>query len=311
MTEAYHEALERVERDHWWFKALRRLVSECLQREVPPPARVLDVGCSTGHLLDGLPATYERRGVEFNVDAVEHARNARPDIQFDVGSIEALPLDTASFDAVLAIDVISAVGVENDLRAVSELRRILKPGGTLIAQVAAYEWLRSGHDIGAGTARRYTARQFERLLRNAGFSSVKVSYRVTALFLPAALWRLLRRRGAKSDVAPVAPVLNYLFTKAMNIEHPLALRGQLPFGLSVFAIAKVDTAPPPSRSGIKRIAVAAGVGFLAFAPPGTLIVLAGLGIGLFGTNAVLASLAILAAAAIIWFTWKCVRKKSE
>jgi SAM-dependent methyltransferase len=240
VTEAYHEALDRVERDHWWFQALRRLATETLQGTVPPPARVLDVGCSTGHLLDALPAAYDRTGLDVSADAVALAQRLRPGITFAAGSIEALPLRDASFDAVLAIDVISAAGVEDDLRAVSELRRVLRPGGTLIAQVAAYEWLRSGHDLGAGTARRYTAQRFERLLREGGFTPVRLTYRVSSVFVLAAVWRLLRRRGSQSDVAPVPRPLNWILAVAMAAEHPIVLRGRLPFGLSVFAIARVD-----------------------------------------------------------------------
>lgn len=240
MTGAYHEALERVEADHWWFRALRRLVSEVLQANVPPPARILDIGCSTGHLLEALPAAYDRRGIDLNADAVAHARRVRPDIHFDVGSIEALSQDDASFDAAIAIDVVSAIQVENDLQAVSELRRILRPGGTLIAQVAAYDWLRSAHDEQVDTARRYTASRFKRLLQDGGFEEVKVTYRVTALFPLAAVWRLMRRHASQSDVAPVPRPINAIFGAAMAAEHPLALRGRLPFGLSVFAVAKTD-----------------------------------------------------------------------
>jgi ubiquinone/menaquinone biosynthesis C-methylase UbiE len=240
LSEAYHESLDRVEAGHWWFRALRRLISEVLQENVPPPARILDVGCSTGHLLEALPVTYDRIGIDFSADAVAHARRVRPGIHFDVGSIEALPQDDASFDAALVIDVISAVGVEDDRKAVSEVRRILRPGGTLIAQVAAYEWLRSGHDEQAGTARRYTAGRFKRLLQDGGFERVKVTYRVTALFPLAAAWRLMRRHASKSDVAPVPRPINAIFGAAMAAEHPLALRGTLPFGLSVFAVAKTD-----------------------------------------------------------------------
>jgi ubiquinone/menaquinone biosynthesis C-methylase UbiE len=191
-------------------------------------------------MLEALPATYERSGVDFSADAVAHARRVRPDIRFDVGSIEALPHDDASFDAALAIDVISAVGVENDVKAVAELCRILRPGGLLIAQVAAYEWLRSGHDEQAGTGRRYTATRFKRLLQEGGFERVKITYRVSALFPVAVAWRLMRRHVSQSDVAPVPRPINAIFGAAMAAEHSLALRGELPFGLSVFAVAKTD-----------------------------------------------------------------------
>ena len=240
MSTAYHELLDRVERDHWWFQALRRLVGDTLLIAVPPPADVLDVGCSTGHLLAALPDGYKRTGVDVSEDAVRRAERLRPDISFRTGSIESLPLPDASFDAVLATDVVSAVGVDDDHRAVSELRRVLRPNGVLIAQVAAYEWLRSGHDPASGTARRYTAGGFERLLREHGLVPVHLTYRVTTVFPIAAAWRLLRRGTEKSDVVPVAEPLNRLFGAAMAAEHDIALRRRLPFGLSVFAVARAD-----------------------------------------------------------------------
>lgn len=240
MSAGYHELLDRVERDHWWFKALRRLVADTLALAAPPPADVLDVGCSTGHLLAALPDGYARTGIDFSEDAVRLAQQLRPGIDFRTGSIEALPLPDASFDAVLATDVVSAVGVDDDQLAVSELRRVLRPGGLLIVQVAAYEWLRSGHDPASGTARRYTAGELERLLREHGLSPVHVTYRVTTVFPVAAAWRLLRRGTEQSDVVPVAEPLNRLFGAAMAAEHDIALRRRLPFGLSVFAVARAD-----------------------------------------------------------------------
>ena len=41
-------------------------------------------------------------------------------------------------------------------------------------------------------------------------------------------------------MTPVAPALNRAFGAAMALEHPLALRRRLPFGLSVFAVARAD-----------------------------------------------------------------------
>jgi SAM-dependent methyltransferase len=237
-SQPYHEALDRVERDHWWFRALRELVGDSLRDFAPPPARVLDVGCSTGHLLASLPDGYERTGVDADPAAVALAARLRPEIRFQAGDIEQLPFEDGSFEVALATDVVSAVGVGDDLRALGELRRVLVPGGTLVLQVAAYEWLRSGHDRGAGTARRYTAGSVRRLLRAADLAPRRLTYRVTLLFPLAAAWRLARRRRGESDVAPVDPRLNRVFRAVMAAERPLARRWRLPFGLSVFAVAR-------------------------------------------------------------------------
>ena len=236
--EPYHEALDRVERDHWWFEALRRLVRESLLEEQPPPGRVLDVGCSTGHLLGSLPSGYDRTGVDVDSEAIDLAQRLRPEIRFRVGEIESLPFEDASFEALLATDVVSAVGVEDDLQAMRELRRVLFPGGTLIVQVAAYEWLRSGHDRVAGTARRYTARRLARLLAAADLTPRRLTYRVTLLFPPAAVRRIARRRREESDVVPVDPRLNRALGAVMAAEHRLLRRLRLPAGLSVFAVAR-------------------------------------------------------------------------
>jgi SAM-dependent methyltransferase len=235
--EPYHEALDRVERDHWWFEALRDLVGDSLRDFAPPPARVLDVGCSTGHLLASLPDGYERTGVDADPEAVALASRLRPEIRFLAGDIERLPFEDASFEVALATDVVSAVGVDDDLRALRELCRVLVPGGTLVLQVAAYEWLRSGHDRAAGTARRYTAGSLRRLLGVAGLEPRRLTYRVTLLFPLAAAWRLARRRRDESDVAPVDTRLNRVLRAVMAAERPLARRVRLPFGLSVFAVA--------------------------------------------------------------------------
>jgi SAM-dependent methyltransferase len=237
-AEPYYEALDRVERDHWWFEALRALVQEVLAEAQPPPARVLDVGCSTGHLLASLPPGYDRTGVDVDGDALALAARLRPEIRFRHGEIERLPFDDGSFDAVLATDVVSAVGVEDDLRALRELRRVLAPGGLLVLQVAAYEWLRSGHDSASGTARRYTARRLRQLLGAAGLAPVRLTYRVSLVFPLAVARRVALRGREQSDVAPVDPRLNRALGRAMALESALLRRVGLPFGLSVFALAR-------------------------------------------------------------------------
>lgn len=237
----YHRILERVEREHWWFVALREFVRDAVTANVPPGSRVLDVGCSTGHVIAALPGEYERTGADISAAAIELARTLRPEVNFVAAPVEELPFEDASFDCVLALDVLSATGVDDDDRALREIRRVLRPGGVLIAQVAAYEWLRSGYDDSAGTARRYTARSLQDLLNRGGFALSHLTYRVSALFPFAAARRLLASDSSADDLEVPRPRLNRLFAGATRLENRLAVRVRLPFGLSVFAVAVLES----------------------------------------------------------------------
>ncbi len=237
----YHQALAPVETDHWWLAAMREVVVASLLATTERGGRVLDIGCSTGHLLAAVPPDYTRIGLEANAGAVALARERHPDIEFVHARAEALPFDDASFDAVLTTDVLSDGGVDDQV-AVREARRVLRPGGTLIVHVAAYERLISGHDRAVGTGRRYRRKTLARLLTSAGFVPSRITYRMTTLFPPAALHRLLSRGSGQGDVDEVRPLVNRVLAAVMRAENAVVLRRSLPFGLSLLAIARVPVA---------------------------------------------------------------------
>jgi ubiquinone/menaquinone biosynthesis C-methylase UbiE len=164
----------------------------------------------------------------------------RPEIRFVEASVEDLPFEDGSFDCVLALDVLSARGVGDAGTALREIRRVLRPGGVLLGQVAAYEWLRSAYDDRAGTARRYTAPSVQELLRNKGFVIEHLTYRITALFPLAAARRLLARSAGADDLRVPNATLNRLLTGATRFEDRFAGRHRLPFGLSVFAVGTLE-----------------------------------------------------------------------
>lgn len=236
MTEQFERVAE-VEAAHWWFVTLREHVAAELRVSVPADARVLDAGCGTGRMLGELPE-YERTGVDVNPRVLEYARSRHPDVEWIEASVLALPFPDRSFDALISLDVLYAAAVEDDLAAARELCRVLRPGGLAIFHLPAYQWLMSGHDVVAKSARRYTARRTRALLREAGFSSVLTSYRVSALFPVAAARRLLTRGGETTDVGPVPVPLNRALTAINRTESRLIRHGlRAPFGLSVLAVA--------------------------------------------------------------------------
>lgn len=100
--------------------------------------QVLDVGCGTGSLTFALLQHASLARV-VGIDATEsfvlaaRARNADPRISFDHGDARALPYETASFDRAFSSLVLHFI--PDAAQAVAEMRRVVRPGGTVTAAV--------------------------------------------------------------------------------------------------------------------------------------------------------------------------------
>jgi len=105
--------------------------------------RVLDVGCGTGSLIQAvasLNGQSEIVGIDPTPGFVAYARQrfTDPRITLDQGSAFELPYTGSSFDQALSMLVLHLISAPD--RAVREMRRVTKPGGT----VAACTWDGSG-----------------------------------------------------------------------------------------------------------------------------------------------------------------------
>jgi ubiquinone/menaquinone biosynthesis C-methylase UbiE len=121
----------------------RRKVLELFDR---PDGNVLDVGCGPGVMAEQMLARRCRFwGIDPSENMIGIARarfRDRADARFLLGDATGLPFTDAFFDAVLCMGVIDSV-LDGD-RAVHEMVRVLKPGGTLILSVpnllSPYAW---------------------------------------------------------------------------------------------------------------------------------------------------------------------------
>ena len=106
---------------------------------VQPGQRVLDVGCGTGYFASVLADHVGPHGLVLGVDAsaemLDYARRtrARPaTCQFELGTAEALGVPDGHFDVVVSSLVMHHLPSDVRAAALTEMRRALRPGGTLL-----------------------------------------------------------------------------------------------------------------------------------------------------------------------------------
>lgn len=245
-----YELMYRAEDAHFWYRALRALQHRAMRRHVADaPVLLLDIGCGTGASLEYLPDAVHGVGIDAAPEALLWS-GRRGLTRLARASAVELPFPGEAFDCALMMDVLYHRAVPDRAAALREAGRVLRPGGTLLVNVPAYAWLYSSHDEAVHTGRRFTRRELLRLLRQSGFDVLECSYWNTLLFPGIALARLLRRgrRQRGSDLADTAPagagtVLPWVFCAERFLMRFLPL----PFGLSVFAVARKPRTAMPGQ----------------------------------------------------------------
>jgi SAM-dependent methyltransferase len=241
----YHK-MAAVEDAMWYYRALHRNVARALERGLGPETAVLDAGCGTGGLLKKLATAHpgwRLTGLDLSPVACALART-RAAARIVEGPATALPFPPDEFDAVVSCDVVCQVA--EPAAALREFFRVLRPGGTIVLTMPAYQWLYSYHDEQVGNRRRYSRRETLALLDAAGFAGSTGTYWNTLPFpLTVLLRKFLPPRRPASDVRLYPAPLEAIFNTMMAIEHAwLGRGGRLPFGSSVLVVGcKPDRSP--------------------------------------------------------------------
>jgi SAM-dependent methyltransferase len=115
--------------------ARRRFVRDFLRPS--PGARILDIGCGTGAILDHLPADVDYVGYDLNPNYIEEAHRRHPGRgRFYCARVEEAP-ETAEetaegFDLVLAAAILHHLEDPEAGRLIASAHRHLRPGGALV-----------------------------------------------------------------------------------------------------------------------------------------------------------------------------------
>ena len=238
MDRIVYDRMAAHDSTHWWYRARRDILADYLSREahLPPGARILEIGCGTGHNLPMLA----RFG---SVEAIEIDPAARAIASERLGSpVGAAPLPELTdvprghYDLIAVLDVVEHIA--DDVAALKAMADCLAPGGQILVTVPAHQWLWSAHDVVNHHHRRYSKKTLDAAIAKAGLRHNGLRYFNSLLFPLAAASRLAGRLTGKddSDDSPPHPLLNSLFERVFRFERHLVGRVPMSPGVSIVTL---------------------------------------------------------------------------
>lgn len=237
------ELHEEASRHHFMDVATRQGILDGIRGHLAPDGTVLDVGCSTGFLLEDLEAEYPQAqlvGVDLVAEGLRKAKAAVPEALLLLADCTKLPLPDASVDAIVSANVLEHV--PDDVTALREMRRLLRPGARAAVVVPNGPGLYDYYDRFLDHERRYARGELAAKGRDAGLTVIQDA--VIGGFLYPAFWAVkkrnrLRHRAPTADERRTLVARDIARTessavgdKLVRAERALRLRGRhLPFGV--------------------------------------------------------------------------------
>lgn len=168
--EALHEESSRSHFiDVWTRRAMLARVGP-----LPQAPTVLDVGCSTGYLLEDLRAALPGArliGVDLIAGGLRKAHTNVTDALLLQADACALPLADAGVDALLSANLLEHV--PDDERALAEIARVLRPGARAVVVVPVGPHNYDYYDRHLGHERRYARGELARKAERAGLQTLQ------------------------------------------------------------------------------------------------------------------------------------------
>lgn len=249
-TPEYYAHWREFEATSWWNAAMRDVAGLLLQQvSLPSAGRLLDVGCGSGQGMrwfHGLYPEWSSVGID---PGDEGLRAARADgfRRVILGSATDLPLPDASVDLVICLDVLQHLPLDGgDAAALSEMRRVLRPGGYVYIRTNAQAFPHTPDDPEAQW-HKYEPGELRAKLQRANLTVLRLS-RINALLGLAEIPRELRRahhgRHSSYDVVRQRPRAQrswawHVKRAWLRIEGRAVRAGlRLPTGRSIVALCR-------------------------------------------------------------------------
>jgi len=234
-----YKYMYELENYHWWFVSRRNLIEHIIRSLNFQTPAILDVGSGTGGNLLLLNKMGKAYGIDISKQAVEFCQK-RGLNDVALSPIEKIPHKDKAFDMVVCTDVLEHV--PDPIKALEEIKRVLKDNGKIIVTVPAFRILWSQHDDALCHLRRYEKHSLLNDVTEAGLKVEKMGYFFFISFFAVFPIRIMRRffagkTKARSDTTTLPPKpLNEFLKFLFKIEIRIADKVRLPFGTSLYTI---------------------------------------------------------------------------
>lgn len=235
------EAVQRLvslgEREHFWLRERSYLLERIIGNRVRPRrGTALELGCGTAPLMPCLERYFGHvTAVDGHSQLLAIARRNSRKATLIEADVCMPPLAPASFDCILALDVIEHVAPDKLLAA---CRRLARPEGRLVLSAPAFPGLWSAMDAMAGHRCRYRLGQLKTELASNGWEMIGHTYYQFLLFPALYLSRNLGGGTAASIERKPAGWLDRSLGIVNRLETTLSSRLSLPWGTSLIAWAR-------------------------------------------------------------------------
>src|ERR1041384_7569575 len=160
------EIRDSAARRHPWETARTEAIERILRARRILPSSILDVGCGDGFTGEKLTERFGSDalwGSDVHLSEADCAARARPGVRYarDISAVA-----DERFALGLLCDVIEHV--EDDRALLREVLARLEPDGHLLVTVPSFQSLFSSHDVALRHYRRYSLRELERAVEDAG-----------------------------------------------------------------------------------------------------------------------------------------------
>jgi ubiquinone/menaquinone biosynthesis C-methylase UbiE len=231
----FFEQLKKAEEKYFWFQIRRKWIFDKLKIFIPPPAKVLEVGCGTGNVSSFLAKKgYEVTGCEFYTDAI---KRAWPGFMIVQGDANNLPFEDNQFDIVGLFDVIEHF--QDDITPLKEALRVVRKGGILAVTVPAREELWSWIDEISLHKRRYTKEKLKLAFSKARLKPLLIDYIFMTLY-PIMKCTRSNKTDKGDDLFRINKLVNILLGKLFDTERHISKIVTLPLGTSLIGIARKE-----------------------------------------------------------------------